>query len=313
MNNPEPQPSDYRNRVLALAPLADLASKSLAAITIAVYACGFLAVSLHHSSYGFVGTTLFRPHTVAAGAWFLFFFGIPLSVAFGWRESTWTSLGKGAFVFWSFGFGLAYLFGLLFSFEYIPSSSSQTKWWVLIPQLILFAVALFFMNRKQTPARIVALISVAVVLYIVVTQIKNMVWDHNFDHGSLALWFFGVFAVAVVDLKLRLKDVLKDGEWWKPLSTIFVALLVFAQYYYPHMKASWGGGTPVNVTIYFSKDSPIKSNQCVTAQLVEESDEGFYIVSPKESRAIYVPRTAVSLIYFSDRLSDSALLRDKQP
>ncbi len=91
---------------------------------------------------------------------------------------------------------------------------------------------------------------------------------------------------------------------------MFVVLLVFAQYYYPHLKASWGGGAPVSVTIYFTKDSPITPNKAVSAQLVEESDEGFYIVGPKETRAIYVPRSVVALVYFSDKVVDSPLLRD---
>jgi hypothetical protein len=64
----------------------------------------------------------------------------------------------------------------------------------------------------------------------------------------------------------------------------------------PHLKASWGGGTPVSVTVYFTKDSAISPNKAISAQLIEESDEGFYIVGPKESRAIFVPRSSVALV-----------------
>jgi hypothetical protein len=75
------------------------------------------------------------------------------------------------------------------------------------------------------------------------------------------------------------------------------------------MKASWGGGAPVNVVLYFNKDSAIKPNQNVSVQLVDESDAGFYIVAQGESRAIFVPRNSVSLVYFSDKPSDSTLLK----
>jgi hypothetical protein len=87
---------------------------------------------------------------------------------------------------------------------------------------------------------------------------------------------------------------------------------VFAEYYYPHIKASWGGETPVAVTIYFTKDSVMSPNKTASAQLIEESDEGFYIVGPKETRAIFVPRSAVALVYFSDKVTDSLLLRDSK-
>jgi hypothetical protein len=83
-------------------------------------------------------------------------------------------------------------------------------------------------------------------------------------------------------------------------------------FYYPHIKAPWGRGTPVNITIYFTKDSAMKPSQAVSAQLVDESDGGLYIVGPNETKAIFVPRNVVALVYFSDRIADSALLRDSK-
>src|ERR1019366_7128567 len=74
----EQQPEGSRKLLTDLAPWADSLSKGVAAIAIAVYACGFLIVSLHHSKYGFIGTNLFRPHIVAAGAGLVVFFSIPL-------------------------------------------------------------------------------------------------------------------------------------------------------------------------------------------------------------------------------------------
>jgi hypothetical protein len=64
--------------------------------------------------------------------------------------------------------------------------------------------------------------------------------------------------------------------------------------------------------MYFTKDSAIRPSQAVSVRLVEESDEGFYIVGSKETKAIYVPRSAVSLVYFSDKASDSSLLRQEK-
>ena len=66
------------------------------------------------------------------------------------------------------------------------------------------------------------------------------------------------------------------------------------------------------VTIGFTKDSAIGPSKTVSAQLIEEADEGFYIVGPNESKAIYVPRNAVSFIYFSDKVSESELLRNNK-
>jgi hypothetical protein len=58
------------------------------------------------------------------------------------------------------------------------------------------------------------------------------------------------------------------------------------------------------------RESAIDPNKAVTAQLIEESDEGFYIVGPTETRAIFVPRSSVALVYFSDKVAESPLLRE---
>jgi len=46
--------------------------------------------------------------------------------------------------------------------------------------------------------------------------------------------------------------------------------------------------------------------------LIEESDEGFYIVGLKESKAIFVPRSAIAMIYFSDKPADSPILQNNK-
>ena len=106
------------------------------------------------------------------------------------------------------------------------------------------------------------------------------------------------------------RNLAEDGEWSKPLALVFGLLLFFSREMYPHLKASWGGGTPANVTVYFLKDSLLSPNKSVQAQLIEESDEGFYIVGPKESKAIFVPRGSVAMIYFSDKPADSPMLQN---
>jgi hypothetical protein len=196
-------------------------------------------------------------------------------------------------------------------FEINPSANSHMPWLWLAPAA-LGASLLTILGYVKKAATLVAAASVASALLLSLIQVRGMIL-YNFDLTSVGLWFFVVFVVAIVEAKIWSKAKLAEPTGWSRLvGTLFVAVLFFAQNYYPHMKASWGGGAAVNVTIYFSKDSPISPNKTVLAQLVEESDEGYYIVGPKETRAIYVPRSAVALVYFSDKVADSPLLRDSK-
>ena len=136
---------------------------------------------------------------------------------------------------------------------------------------------------------------------------------HVFDNENLTLWFFiiGIVSMTEIHVRLRKFNDAYDAAWKvaNTLTPLLAALLVFATYYYPHMKSAWGGGSPINVLVYFNKDSAIKPNQSVAVQLIDESHAGFYIVGKNETKAIFVPRNSVSLIYFSDNPGDTSLLK----
>ena len=66
---------------VTLSQIADVSSKGVAGLVLAVYACGFLIVSLHDSKFGFTETNPFRPKILAAGTWFLIFTSIPVATA----------------------------------------------------------------------------------------------------------------------------------------------------------------------------------------------------------------------------------------
>ncbi len=220
--------------------------------------------------------------------------------------------GLGFVLFLFYGFSNI-LFYLLFDLGRPPSPTPYLRWsyWALGVGTVIAAVLYTSVARSErTRAKLLAAVSVAYVLFLIGLRLQGYLIMHDFESGDLALWFFGIFLITVLELKTNPGDY--SGDRIKGLGTdlflIFAVLFVFGHYYYPHIKSSWGGGAPVAVTIYFTRDSAVKPSQSVSAELVEESDEGFYIVGQRETRAVYVPRSAVALVYFSDSASDSALL-----
>ena len=245
----------------------------------------------------------------------LFFFSvIPVLVATKYRERDWIRIAESLFFVWSAFFGIArILFYLLFDSSR-PSFPTHSNWlfWLWFAGLVLaFALYLFVRDSKTVPAYLLAVSSVAIVLFAVAFRLQTMFTIHDFEEWDLANWFFGVFLVTVLELKTRPPSFAdKFKGLGVDLGLLFLAVFVFAHYYYPHLRASWGGGAPASITVYFTKESALDPNKAVTAQLIEESDEGFYIVGPEETRAIFVPRSSVALVYFSDKAAESRLLRE---
>jgi hypothetical protein len=295
-----------------LPPFAESLSKGIAALTIAVYACGFIIVSLYHSKFGFIATSPFRPRILAAGVWFLFFIAIPITLAVPYMEASWIKIGKNSLYIWSaFYFASLSLSGLT-KWETSSSRDFPFSWWWLGAVAVFLILDVIVGNLKKVPEVVKAITSTTFVLVLIIGGVRRMVVYHVFETSAVSLWFFCVFIATIFEVKMRSHPTFKAfyRTWWRPTGTILLALLVFGESYYPHIWSSWGGGTPVDVTLYFSKESRLKPGQAIPAQLIEESDDGFYIVNPKEWRAIFVPRNAVALIYFSDNTTDSALLRD---
>lgn len=307
----QPPIQPKRNLLAGISPWADAFSKAVAGIAIALYASGFLTVSTYHSQFGFIGTNPFRPRVLAAGAWFLFFTAIPISIAMTFRLDSWRKIGKNAFNIWVACIGLSFFLGsLLFDYTTDAHPLIRLPLWGWIAMVIVWvSLGIVIPSSSKLPEWISITASVLLTLLAIVSPLASFFRD-EFHMSCLAVWYFGVSFVALVEFKSRRQEDLGSfAGWAKPMGVLLGALLIFSQYVYPHLKASWGGGTPANVTIYFSKDSLISPNKSVQAQLVEESDEGFYIVGPKESKAIFIPRSAVALMYFSDKAAESSLLQ----
>jgi hypothetical protein len=69
--------------------------------------CGFLILSLHHSSYGFIDMNLFRPRVLAAGAWFPLLSAIPFAAATKYREWPWSKIAQNVYLFYGISYGLS--------------------------------------------------------------------------------------------------------------------------------------------------------------------------------------------------------------
>src|SRR5579884_4161739 len=97
-----PQIHAERTLLSTFSPWADILSKGVAGAVLALYASGFLIISIHQSTYGFTEASPFRPRILAAGSWFFFFFAIPIAVAMQYRDKSWMKIARGAFYMWSF-------------------------------------------------------------------------------------------------------------------------------------------------------------------------------------------------------------------
>jgi len=301
-------------------PTVDLISKSVAVLAIVLYGCGFLITSIHEFSYGFVETNPFRPRIASAGAWFILFTAIPLAIARGMlrHRHLWEGQGK-----WWHNAGVilyAYYVACLFfgpaffwMFDFYvdpPGVLPPSAVWKVALALVAFLVLVVLCVWKRVPWYVSGVASVLLVGLYTLYAANDLFSLGHFRFSAIWLWFFAIGIVALFEMKLRSWKP-RLGDWTQTVFLMLGALLIFASYYYPHIKSSWGGGVPIPITIYFTKDSTIMPNQSVGALLIHESDAGLYVVGRGDKKATFIPRSAVGMVYYSDDTSGFSLARPK--
>jgi hypothetical protein len=245
---------------------------------------------------------------LAAGAWFFLFSVIPVwfvVARLGTDRLTLGNFARSLFTYWV-GCSFFSIFpSIIFSFS--DDSSIRYKWW-RIAALVL-CTAIFTLPPLKKFPKILALLSVTFTIFFVQSVLIDTVSVKKFGYGSITLWLFFIGVIAMLELMNREPLRLIDSRWFM---TFFVGLFVlgiFGRYFYPSIEADWGGGAPIPVTIYFTKDSVILPSKSARVSLIDETDAGLYVTSGTETKAIYIPRTEIAILYFSDDVSKSDLLK----
>jgi hypothetical protein len=318
--------------------MLEIVSKSVAALAIIVYASGFLITSVYHSSYGFIESDPLRLRILFAGAWFVFFLTAPLVLA--WRfvghehwesKEPWSEKIK-AFLtdYYIAGTSVVWAMSLnVFEFDTTTpandtgSSSHISLTFIVLVILgalgaiavifVLFAIGGFYFRKYIPPAwraRIEIIYMLCTSLGIVVPAFHDLSDKRHFTFLSVALWFIVAGTAFVIISRFpggKLNPNLLPIYGW----ALLPAITAFSTIYYPHIKSSWGGGMPIPAIISFTKDSPMMATQNVQVRIIDESSLGFYVVSNKDDKATFIPRSYVGFIHFGSDPSDQFTMRPK--
>jgi hypothetical protein len=64
------------------------------------------------------------------------------------------------------------------------------------------------------------------------------------------------------------------------------------------IQPKYGGGAPTAVTVFLQKPVAWLNTTTVSASLVDETDQGYYVLPSGKNGALFIPRSEVSSIYY---------------
>lgn len=312
---PDPHTATAKRKAAEPKPSLNLSTfdsllKYLAALSLLLYCCGYLVASVSSLEWGFYQQAPFRPRVASAGAWFIFFLGVPMAAAAYRRrlekpESSGTPANFQFYATW--GVALGFATGALFQTDSIPPT--HTLFIPLLP-IVGYVIIPAISGEGRTASTLRWIVSLTSVFVVAGSGLYDLIKYHIVTVSGVFLWYLVVGSVSNFTLNAcKGRDFLEHLTRSVPqlVSGLLLALSYFGRVYYPQIKASWGGGAPVPVTILFVKESPILPGQYLSTQLLDESDAGLYIAGKGEKRASFIPRSEIASMTYSD--SPSPLLQ----
>jgi hypothetical protein len=309
----------------------DALSKATVVALFVIYVAGFLIVSIHNAEYGFGDVNPLKPKILAAGTLFVFLTYLPIVVAqryFVHNEELNAEQKYAKAIVSAFGYLFRcniYALSLVTLYAFSVRKTPQQHHWNWSDWLRLAAISTLFLamshfqehgskSYQTKPKRIILFGCLLLAAFLAWALSESIPESSNNVVATAELWLFGIGLMAVITGQITGKWENKTAyEWVAPVFLVIPTLAIFASAIYPQIKASWGGGSPTPVVVYFSPESRLLPSQHLEGDLLDESDSGIYVVMAGEKQAIFVPRSSISAVYFSDKPLGSEYLKEATP
>jgi hypothetical protein len=284
----------------------DAIAKLATTIVLLLYAIGFLITSLYYADYGFSPGNPFRARVASAGVWFGIMIVVPMFVGrftnrryllMRMQAKPWQQWSVFALSLYIASYSASFLLSAAFQIEQSLRAAIM-RFVISVGMLTLILGPIYKWLKKPSLAGFLTWLTVFGLIQ--VNLIRALTLGHGFTQDGLVLWVFVVAVSAITDLYDFPSNVGWHTDWYATVGTLLILITVFSSHVYPHIKPSWGGGQTLPIVLYLNGASPVFQNQHWPVQLIEEGENGFYVLDKHEKKAVFVPRSAVSLVYFSE-------------
>jgi hypothetical protein len=117
--------------------------------------------------------------------------------------------------------------------------------------------------------------------------------------SSLTMFFFfiGWQSVFVKDFQSPLRFATDFRNW----ALILLLFWIYISEVFSNIPPRWGGGQPTPVQIFQNTQASWSQSNPTDALLLDETDQGFYVLLSEHGKAFFIPRSNVSSILFGSK------------
>jgi MFS family permease len=296
-----------------LPSLLELTTKSSASILIIIYGLGFVILGFHDAKYGVVQFSPFRARIVLVG--FVFAMLVALAAAaYHYRyayiaplESVVKDLAPerhrerdtvlaAGFIFTAFL--MASLIGM-FILNLPQANSVAIRWRLLYLGTYLAALGIYHLvnkifSRKPRLALILSLIA----SFGFLLALPNSGGSYYQAIGGLATIFM---LVGWHTYSIKATGPLKYASDFRNWLFVLLFLWTYISSVFNNIPPRWGGGQPTPVVIFQNTQAPWSPSNPMDAFLLDETDQGFYVLLTPTGKAFFMPRGNVETVFFGTK------------
>jgi MFS family permease len=300
----------------AAAPLSfsiDLITRITASVLFIMYGAGFVILAFHDAKYGVVQFSPFRTRILLVG----FVFTTLVALAAGAQHYSLAYFGPlkpvmndsepkrrvqreivlmAGFIF------TAVLISIFLSTFLFHSSLQPSKFplWQSIASAAAYflGLALFVVSAHMflaKPNRAVFLSLVGFAIAVVSLLFPNAANPRN--HLTIVLTLVGWTTTWIKREKKPIRYALDFRNWQFALCIFWL----YINYVFSGLPPRWGGGQPTPIQLFQSNPAPWSPSNPVDALLLDETDQGFYVLLSPSSKAYFIPRTNVASVFFGSK------------
>ncbi|HXX21941.1 MAG TPA: hypothetical protein VEO19_02185 [Terriglobia bacterium] len=282
-------------------------ARGMAALLVAIYGIGFVILCAYEAGYGILQFSPLRARIFAVGFAFTALVALPVAAHhyklayYGPLEPVLRNTDQAAkndrevvlacgFIYTAFFMAGAFSLLLLS----VPSAKSD-RWWhgVLFVAGYCACLGIFAIIGKAFASH-PRIASVAA--FLTCCGSAACIYLINERTFALTLWFFtcGVGAQHVRRATDRLRFALDFRNWLFAIVNVWIYVAMI----FGTVPPKLGGGAPTPVVLYLNRPAAWLDSTVASASLLDETDQGFYVLTPGKNKALYIPRSDVSSVYF---------------
>jgi hypothetical protein len=295
----------------ALAGYLDALARSSATLLLVMYGAGFVILAAYEARYGIAQFGPLRARIFLVGFAFVALSALPIAAHhYGFanygpiktiRENKEPAVQRERGLVLVCGFAItaywmALAFNLLLFIEEAPKRDEH--FWVRQASFAAAWFALFWIYEwiakrlTEHPKQSAILASVTSVVFM-----GLLTWSAPETISGLTCWFW-VAATAGSSIRSspnRVSFLLDFRNWlW-----IILSISIYVSSIMGHMQQKFGGGAPVPAVIYLNKPLAFTGgNTTIEVALLDETEQGYYVLPRDKHKALFIPRGEVTSIYF---------------